>query len=233
MKNSTHIICVVDRSTSMGAILEQSISGYNKFIEEQKAHPGQATLQLVLFDHPGYVEAYRGDLASSPEMTSIHNAPGKITFSPQGCTALIDAVGKTMNSAGTYLNNLPDDERPDKVLCVILTDGQENASQEFSYHKISEMIAHQKDKYGWGFLFLGANVDSWNIANLMGIGMRNAVNFNPTGRGIQQAYMVSSKAASSYRNGGDVQSVVEKTTGSKGFINGDVNPDDHVSGSQS
>lgn len=213
MKDATHLICIVDRSSSMGVIQGQAVEGYNKFLGEQKAQPSEASLQLVLFDYPGYIEPYKGKLADAPEMTLVEGDKDKVLFQPQGCTALLDAVGKTMNSAGSWLANMSDHERPNKVLCVILTDGQENSSKEFTHQKIAEMVAHQREKYNWEFLFLGANIDSWDIANMLGIGQSNAVNFVASHKGIRQAYTVSSAVASGYRDGSrSVCDVVSSTT---------------------
>jgi hypothetical protein len=221
MKDATHIICIVDQSSSMGIIQGQAVEGFNKFLNEQKAQPGAATFQLTLFDYPGYNEAYKGDLKDAPEM-SLGEQSGKILYSPRGCTALLDAVGKTVNSAGAWLSEMPEHDRPNKVLCVILTDGEENSSKEFDNHKIAEMVAHQRDKYNWEFLFLGANIDSWHAANMMGIGRANAVNFVASGKGVQQAYAVSNLAARQYRAcGQSVSHSVAKTTDDSGYIDQD------------
>lgn len=122
------------------------------------------------------------------------------TYVPRGMTALLDAIGRTIVSTGKRLEQMPESERPAKVLFVIMTDGEENSSQEMTYEKVKEMTEHQKTKYNWDFIFLGANIDVKKYANNLGINANNAVLFNTTSKGVNTTYATLSSAVSSYRS---------------------------------
>jgi uncharacterized protein YegL len=149
-KNLTDITVVMDRSTSMASCKEESVRGINKFVEEQQGLPGEATFTLVKFDNTYEIE-YDG--VNIKDVKSID-------LIPQGCTAMLDAVGKAINETGARLRSMSEEKRPGLVVFVILTDGQENSSLEFNRDQIKEMIDLQTKKYSWEFTFLGANQDA-------------------------------------------------------------------------
>lgn len=160
MKNDlTDITLVVDRSGSMDQVREDAEGGVNAFIQEQAKQPGQALLTLLQFDTE-YELVHRGvPVAEAP--------PYKLE--PRGMTALLDAIGTAINETGQRLAKLAEDERPGLVIFVVMTDGLENSSKEFTRSQIKKMIEHQQDKYGWHFNFLGANQDAFAEAGQMGM----------------------------------------------------------------
>ncbi len=192
MKNLTELICIIDRSGSMQSIRDDAIGGFNAFLNEQKKVPGNACLSLVLFDHE-YTPVYSNTpLSDVPELTPK-------SYVPRGTTALYDAVGRTLNETGARLASLIEEERPDKVMVIILTDGLENSSKEFTHKQIAEMIEHQRTKYSWEFIFLAANQDAMLAAKNMNISTGNALNFAASGDGIKAAYKRMSLATAFYR----------------------------------
>ena len=194
-QNYTDITIVLDRSGSMGVIAHDVIGGVNTFIDTQKEQPGKATLTLVQFDNVYEIVHNAVDISAVPHLT-------KETYKPRGMTALLDAVGRTIVETGKRLEQMPEAERPGKVLFVIMTDGEENVSTEMTYEKVKEMTEHQKTKYNWDFIFLGANIDVKKYANNLGINANNAVLFNTTSKGVNVTYTTLGAAVSSYRNRG-------------------------------
>src|SRR5690554_1640502 len=146
--NLTEIIFLLDRSGSMGGLENDTIGGFNAFIEKQKQMNGKTIVTAVLFDHE-YQLLWNGIGAEDAKLTSKE-------YYVRGTTALLDAVGKTILDVGRRLLTLPEEERPDKVIFVITTDGMENASREFTHQKVKELIKHQQERYNWEFIFLGA-----------------------------------------------------------------------------
>lgn len=163
----TDITLVVDRSGSMQDIRSDAEGGVNAFIENQGQEPGEASLTLVQFDTE-YEFLHSG--------VPIKEVP-KYSLVPRGGTALLDAVGRAINETGDRLAKLDEAERPGLVVFVVMTDGQENSSQEFSKSRIKEMIQHQQQKYGWQFTFLGADQDAFVEAEAMGIDTPGTANF--------------------------------------------------------
>lgn len=161
--NLTEIVFILDKSGSMGHLRGDTIGGYNTYIEDQKKEPGEAFLTTVLFDDEYVLLHDHVDLKEVQPLTERDYRPG-------GCTALMDAIGKTINSVGQRLANTPEEERPAHVIFVITTDGYENASKEFDRAKVKAMIEHQQSKYSWTFLFLGAGIDAYSEAESIGIG---------------------------------------------------------------
>lgn len=192
MKDETDITVVLDRSGSMETVREDTIGGFNSFLEEQKAVPGSARLSLVQFDDQ-YEIVY--------ECRGIQAAPAlsRRTFVPRGSTALLDAIGRTMNATGARLTALPEAARPEKVLLVVMTDGQENASQEFTGSQIFDMITHQREKYQWEIVFIGANQDAVLTGASYGLPASNALDYAATPAGTRHALSVLSKATSKMR----------------------------------
>lgn len=144
----TDITVILDRSGSMSSMKDYVEEAFNKFLSEQAEVEGDCTINLVQFDDI-YEEVYKG--------VRIQNAP-KLCLNPRNTTALYDAIGKTINSIGERLRKLSEHKRPDQVLITVITDGFENASREFNYNKIKEMIDHQTSKYNWKFAYIGASV---------------------------------------------------------------------------
>ena len=185
------IVCVVDRSGSMASIEQDAIGGFNSFLAAQKAMPGEAKLSLVLFDHEYILEHDGRNLSDVPELNH------RVYF-PRGTTALYDAVGKAVDSVGARLAMQQD--KPSKVIVVILTDGQENSSHKYTRDQIAGMIKHQQEKYSWEFIFLAANQDAFETGAQLNISTQNTANFAATGAGVRDAYAVASNMTQSYRN---------------------------------
>ncbi|QDT65560.1 vWA domain-containing protein [Calycomorphotria hydatis] len=163
----TDITLVVDRSGSMSQIQSDAEGGVNSFIAEQAKLPGEANLTLVQFDTE-YEFIHKG--------TPIANVP-KYRLYPRGATALLDAVGRAINETGERLAKLPEAERPGLVVFVVMTDGHENSSREFTKQQIKDLIERQQNVYNWQFTFLGANQDAFSEAQGMGMHYNAAANF--------------------------------------------------------
>jgi hypothetical protein len=187
MKDKTDITIILDRSGSMSSVKDDTIGGFNNFLSEQQKVEGEASLSLVQFDDQYEVLYLDKDIQAAARLTEE-------TFQPRGMTALYDAVGRTVNATGQRLAALPETERPDSVLLVIMTDGFENASREFSGAQIGEMIRHQQDVYSWQFMFIGANQDAVLSAREIGIQEGAALTYAANSDGTQIAYsMIASK----------------------------------------
>lgn len=159
---------LLDKSGSMGSIKESTIKGYNGFLDKQQELKTEGFISLVQFSSEGYV---KWDSQSIEKASKLNNE----NYIPDGMTPLLDALGKTINETGDRLRNMT--EKPDKVLFVIITDGYENYSKEYKREDIANMIKHQKDKYSWEFVYLGANQDSFTEANHIGINWGGTMNF--------------------------------------------------------
>jgi hypothetical protein len=192
MKNKTDITIILDRSGSMESVKQDTIGGFNSFLSEQQKVAGEASLSLVQFDDQYEVVYEDKDINAANRLTEA-------TFQPRGSTALFDAVGRTINSIGRRLAALSEEERPDKVLLVIMTDGFENASQEFTAAKISEMINHQHSVYSWEFMFIGANQDAVLSAREIGIPAAASLTYAANSEGMQAAYSMVAEKISNYR----------------------------------
>ncbi len=175
-KNHTEIAYILDRSGSMDHITEAAISSFNEFLKEQKKEAGEVTFTLVLFDDEYLLHA---DAVPITEVVELDTS----SYVPRAMTALLDAIGCTIDNIGKRLASMKGGERPSKVVIAIFTDGLENASTDYTLKKISKMIKHQQDKYSWEFLFLGANQDAIASAGRMNIPARNSSNvlFSSTG----------------------------------------------------
>ena len=178
----TEIAYVLDRSGSMQSLASDAIGGFNAFISNQKQVEGRANFTLVLFDHEYLVIHKSVDIQQVPELDAK-------TYVPRGQTALLDAVGRTIDDLGAALAGLSEAERPAKVIVAIFTDGLENASRVYTTERLAASIQHQQDKYNWEFLFLAANQDAIATAATIAIPAAQAMNFaaSPTGvRASQQ-----------------------------------------------
>jgi hypothetical protein len=192
MKNKTDITIILDRSGSMQSVKDDTIGGFNNFLSEQRRVEGEASLSLVQFDDQYEVVYEDKDIHTANPLTEA-------TFQPRGSTALFDAVGRTVNSVGLRLAALAEEKRPDKVLLVIMTDGFENASREFTAAKISEMINHQHDVYKWEFMFIGANQDAVLSAREIGIPAFAALTYAANEEGTQIAFSLAASKIKNYR----------------------------------
>lgn len=198
MKNATEIMCIIDKSGSMSPRKADAIGGFNSFIEEQKKLPDDAYLTLVLFDT---------EVNTVHESVNIKSVPplDDKTYSPSGCTALLDAVGDGIDRLGARLSSLNENDRPDKVLVVILTDGEENSSHKFTKQQIKDKIELQSGTYKWEFVYLGANQNSFAEASSIGIAMANAFSVDTnTSKGVYDAYSDMSLYTTNYRNTGSI-----------------------------
>ncbi|MGG1675692.1 VWA domain-containing protein [Neobacillus sp. NRS-1170] len=190
-KNLTEIIFLLDRSGSMSGLESDTIGGFNAFIKKQGQMAGETIVTTVLFDDR-YEILWNGIDAHKARLTDRE-------YYVRGCTALLDAVGKTILDVGYRLSNKSEDKRPGKVIFVITTDGMENASREFTYKKVKELIQHQQEKYNWEFIFLGANMDAEKEADSLGIDMENAYSFEASEKGVEVMYDVACRAVSEMR----------------------------------
>ncbi len=160
--NKTAIAVVLDRSGSMGSCRNDTIGGFNTFLEEQQKLPGYATLTLAQFDDVYEVVYLDRPIKEVPKLTTE-------TFVPRGSTALCDAIGRTIVTLGAKLAAMPEVDRPGKVVVVIITDGGENASHEYTREKIKALTEHQQAKYEWKFVYLGANQDAISVGSSLGM----------------------------------------------------------------
>jgi len=190
--NLTELVFILDRSGSMGGLESDTIGGFNSMLKKQQAAPGECRITTVLFDDNYEVLHDRIDIKAVSEITSQD-------YFVRGCTALLDAVGKTIRKINKVQKNTADDYRADKVLFVITTDGMENASREFTYDKIKAMVEKQKKKFNWEFIFLGANIDAIDVANRFGIARNRTQNFHNDSEGIALNYEVLNETMMCYR----------------------------------
>jgi hypothetical protein len=189
--NLTEIVFLIDRSGSMAGLESDTIGGFNAFIENQTRLEGKVIVTAVLFDDK-YEILWNGIDADKVELS------GK-EYYVRGCTALLDAVGKTILDVGLRLSKTSESKRPGKVIFVITTDGMENASREFTYEKVRKLIKHQQEKYGWELIFLGANIDAAKEAGNIGIFEENAYNFEASKDGVSNMYSRACEAVSEKR----------------------------------
>ena len=191
-KNLTEIAFILDRSGSMSPVTEAAITGFNEFLRDQQKVEGQARLTLVLFDNE-----YLVPLDSIPvqEATSLDTT----TYVPRGSTALLDAIGTTIDQLGARLSTVPEPERPGQVIVAILTDGLENSSQKFTWKEISAKILEQTNTYKWQFLFLGANQDAIATAANLSIAADNASTYVGDNGGTYSSNKAVSRKLSALR----------------------------------
>jgi uncharacterized protein YegL len=190
-KNLTEIIFLLDRSGSMGGLESDTIGGFNGFINRQCKQKGETRLTAVLFDDQTEI-LWNGIDANHARLTDEE-------YYVRGCTALLDAVGKTISEAGRRLSQSEEGEKPGKVIFVITTDGMENASQEYTYEKVKMMIEHQKEKYSWEFIFMGANIDAAEEAESLGISKEDSFSFEASNDGVEKMYDMVCDAVSERR----------------------------------
>lgn len=205
MKNNlTELIFILDRSGSMSGLEEDTIGGFNSLIEKQKQEPGDAIITTVLFDNNYEILHDRISIQGIKAMTNKE-------YYVRGCTALLDAIGKTINKIINVQRHTSEDNRAEKVMFVIITDGMENSSKEYNHLKVKQLIESQKSKYGWEFLFLGANIDAIDTASKFGIEEDKAVNYHADSVGTMVNYEAISCAMSNVRSGKNLNSSWKKS----------------------
>ena len=188
----TELVFILDRSGSMSGLEKDTIGGFNSMIEKQKRENGQALVSTVLFDNESVVIHDRLPLDRVPPLTEKE-------YFTCGCTALLDAVGGAIHHIGNVHKYARKEDVPEKTLFIITTDGYENASRRYDYEKVRQMIQHEKEKYGWEFLFLGANIDAAAEAKRFGISEDRAVTYKCDAAGTALNYDVISEAVCNVR----------------------------------
>ena len=191
-KNLTELVFILDRSGSMAGLEGDTIGGFNAMIEKQKKEAGEAYVSTILFDNDYEVIHDRLDVQKVEPMT-------REQYYVRGCTALLDAVGRSIRHIANVHKYAREEDRPEKTLFVITTDGMENASREYSYEKVREMIREQKETCGWEFLFLGANIDAAKEAARFGIDADCAADYHADSVGTAVIYEAMNEAVCSVR----------------------------------
>ena len=191
-KGLTEVVFILDRSGSMSGLEADTIGGFNSMIAKQKKEEGEAYISTVLFDDTCEVLYDRVPVNKVEPMNDNQ-------YYVRGCTALQDAIGGAIHHIGNVHKYAREEDRPEKTLFIITTDGMENASRQYSYEKVKEMVARQKEKYGWEFLFLGANIDAIDVAGKFGIDSNRALNYVSDHKGTQLNYEVLNKTVSEFR----------------------------------
>lgn len=191
-KGLTELVFILDRSGSMGGLESDTIGGYNSMMEKQKKEPGEAIITTVLFDDQYEL------LHDRIKLSAISTITEKEYF-VRGSTALLDAIGKSIKKIVNVQRHTAEEEQAERVLFVITTDGMENASREYAYEDIRKMIEHEKEKYGWEFLFLGANIDAISTAERFGIASNRAVRYHSDKKGTAISYDVLNETVTQIR----------------------------------
>ena len=188
----TELVFILDRSGSMSGLEGDTIGGFNSMLTKQKQEPGECLVSTVLFDNEAEVIHDRVPLAQVPNLTDKE-------YFVRGCTALLDAVGGAIHHIGNVHKYARPEDRPERTLFIITTDGLENASRRYDYDKVKAMIERQKEKYNWEFLFLGANIDAAKEAARFGISADRAVQYQSDHEGTLLNYEVLSETVSCMR----------------------------------
>lgn len=193
--NLTEIVYIMDASGSMGIFTDDTIHGYNAFIEEQKRLPGEAYLTTVCFH--SNVDVIHDHVLLRDVAPITHK-----DYVPMGTTALLDAIGFAIGKIGSRLAETKEEDRPAHVIFVINTDGQENSSKTFDLPRVKEMVEHQQQKYSWQFLFIGVGIDAFESSRSLGISKYNTASYTATTDGISANYVAMSCASKSIRTTG-------------------------------
>ena len=191
-KGLTELVFILDKSGSMSGLEKDTIGGFNSMLEKQKIVEGEAVISTVFFDTNYKLLHDRIDIKAVSQITESDYQVG-------GSTALIDAMGRTIDKIGNAQKNTAEDYRAEKVMIVIITDGEENSSREYSSEKVKSMIERQKNKYGWEFIFLGANIDAVETAKHFGIAENRAQSFHSDSAGTKLNYQSVSNMVECYR----------------------------------
>jgi len=214
--NLTEIIVVMDKSGSMATIRDDAMGAFNTFLDEQKKLPGEAQLTLTLFDTAYDIVHKCAPIKEVPRLSTS-------TYTPGGMTALLDAVGRTIDEVGKRLAEKPEEERPSKVVMAIITDGQENSSHEYKRDQLMKMIDTQTNQFQWQFVFLAAGAEAFDEARGMGIAMDRIVKYR-AGNAHHYAHAVKcmSSNVGAYRGGASAQSIDWTAGSSADDDDGDV-----------
>ena len=188
----TELVFILDRSGSMAGLEKDTIGGFNSMLDKQRNEVGEAVVSTVLFDNENEVIHDRVSIENVPKLTEKE-------YYVRGCTALLDAVGGAINHIGNVHKYARKEDVPERTLFIITTDGMENASRRYTYGKVRKMIERQKEKYGWEFLFLGANIDAAAEAGKFGIDEDMSANYNCDSVGTALNFEVIGEAISSVR----------------------------------
>ena len=191
-KGLTEVIFILDRSGSMSGLEADTIGGFNSMIAKQKKEEGEAYISTVLFDDQTEVLYDRVPVSKVEPMNDKQ-------YYVRGCTALLDALGGAIHHIGNVHKYAREEDRPEKTLFIITTDGMENSSHQYSYEKVKKMVERQKKKYGWEFLFLGANIDAIEVAGRFGIAANRAIIYECDSKGTQLNFEVLSRTVSEFR----------------------------------
>ena len=191
-KGLTEVIFILDRSGSMSGLEADTIGGFNSMIAKQKKEEGEAYISTVIFDDKTEVLYDRVPVSKVEPMNDKQ-------YYVRGCTALLDALGGAIHHIGNVHKYAREEDRPEKTLFIVTTDGMENSSRQYSYEKVKKMVERQKKKYGWEFLFLGANIDAIEVAGRFGIGADRAMNYECDSEGTRLNYQVLSETVSAVR----------------------------------
>lgn len=194
-KNLTEIVFILDRSGSMGGLESDTIGGYNGMLEKQKKEAGDALISTVLFDDKTEILHDRIPIGKMKPITEKE-------YYVRGCTALLDAIGGAIRHIKNVHKATPKEERPEKTLFIITTDGLENASTRYTFDKVRKMVEKQREKHGWEFIFLGANMDAIQVANSFGIQKNHAATFSCDKAGTKLNYQVLNRIVSCARAAG-------------------------------
>ena len=188
----TEVVFVLDRSGSLGGLEADTIGGFNSMISKQRKEEGEAYISTVLFDDQTEVLYDRVPVEKVEPMNDTQ-------YYVRGCTALLDAVGGAIHHIANVHKYAREEDRPEKTLFIITTDGMENSSHIYTYDKVRKMVEMEKEKYGWEFLFLGANMDAVEVAGRFGIGADRAMNYECDSEGTRLNYQVLSETVSAVR----------------------------------
>ena len=191
-KDLTELVFILDRSGSMSGLEDDTIGGFNSMLEKQKKEAGDAIITTVLFDDKYELLHDRINIKGISSITDKE-------YYVRGSTALLDAIGMTINKIVNVQRQTSKENQAKNVIFVIITDGMENSSREYSYDQIKTMIEHEKNNYNWEFIFLGANIDAVGTAERFGINKDRAANFHADSEGTQLNYKVVSETLSNFR----------------------------------
>ena len=191
-KGLTEVVFILDRSGSMSGLEADTIGGFNSMLKKQKREAGNAYISVVLFDDKTEVLYDRTPVRKVRPMNERQ-------YYVRGCTALLDALGGAINHIANVHRYAREEDRPEKTFFIITTDGMENASHIYDYRRVKEMVEKEKNRYGWEFLFLGANIDAIQVASMFGVGADRAINFISDSVGTKLNYEMVSETVSTVR----------------------------------
>lgn len=191
-KGLTEVVFILDRSGSMGGLEADTIGGFNSMIEKQKKEEGEAYISTVLFDDKSEVIYDRVPIGKVEPMNEKQ-------YYVRGCTALLDAIGGAIHHIGNVHRYAREEDRPEKTLFIITTDGEENSSREYSFKQVKRLVEKQKEKHGWEFMFLGANIDAIEVAGRFGIGSDRAFNYECDSEGTAINFEAISNSVKCFR----------------------------------